>query len=424
MAAAATDSFMEVGDPGSATNLAGSGYTIGATSITVTTTTNWPTNTGVIFGIDTVETDANGNEVRVDGSYCIFQGVVTSATTIGSVSKLYGDDQDYAAGATTRVYITVSTEHTNRMVQALLSQHKQTGAHGAVTADSLTATGTVQGASLISTGDIQHRSISLETIRGELEFDFVASGCVWSGDSYGSTRAASMTSGVVYIGGKRVAVSTVTARSFTASKDTYIDVDNTGTITYTEVTNNAASPALSANNIRLGIIVTGASNIANVGSVNQGQEDKVLPIASSIAYTTTDSLGNLICPRDPKRTVLGYRQILADQGSITSAVDVTGLSCPVLVPANRRIKITGFAGMTNGTSDAYSVLYIFEGASQLQIAGANSRSGSTPEQFRPEKTYFPSAGLHTYKIVAQGSGGTSTVRAGSNAPAFILVELA
>lgn len=140
MAAAATDNFMEVGDPGSATNLAGSGYTIGATSITVTTTTNWPTNTGVIFGIDTIETDAEGNEVRVDGSYCIFQGVVTSATTIGSISKLFGDDQDYAAGASTRVYITVSTEHTNRMIQALLEEHNQNGTHSDITATSVTAT--------------------------------------------------------------------------------------------------------------------------------------------------------------------------------------------------------------------------------------------------------------------------------------------
>lgn len=131
-------------------------------------------------------------------------------------------------------------------------------------------------------------------------FNFVESGCVWSGDSYGSTRNASMTSGVVYIGGKRLTVAAVSARTFTASKDTYVDFadngDGTAAIIYTEVTNNAASPSTlttgtfaDSTHIRNAIIVTGASNIANVGSVNQGQESKVLPISSSLPYQGFDS---------------------------------------------------------------------------------------------------------------------------------------
>lgn len=137
MSASTSDKFLEVGNPGSATNLAGAGYTIGAASITVDTTTNWPTATLVIFGIDVVETDANGEEVRVEGSYCIFEGIVTSSTTIGSVTKLFGDDQDYAAGATTRVYITVSTQQTKKLVDGLVVEHNRDGTHSDITADSL-----------------------------------------------------------------------------------------------------------------------------------------------------------------------------------------------------------------------------------------------------------------------------------------------
>ena len=187
MAAAATDNFMEVGDPGSATNLAGSGYTIGATSITVTTTTNWPTNTGVIFGIDTIETDAEGNEVRVDGSYCIFQGVVTSATTIGSVSKLFGDDQDYAAGASTRVYITVSTEHTNRMIQALLQEHNQDGTHSDITADSATITDltvtnfTIDGTAGADGWSPLGQSVNTVTANGNRSYTLVVNGADTTG---------------------------------------------------------------------------------------------------------------------------------------------------------------------------------------------------------------------------------------------------
>jgi len=139
MAANANDFFIQVGSPGTATNLAGSGYTIGAPSITVDTTTNWPTLTGVIFGIDVIETDSNGNEVRVDGSYCIFEGVVTSGTTIGSVDRIFGTPQNYSAGATTRVYITISTEITNRLVQGLLVEHNQLGQHTLTSNSTLTS---------------------------------------------------------------------------------------------------------------------------------------------------------------------------------------------------------------------------------------------------------------------------------------------
>lgn len=122
-----TDYFTEVGIPGTATNLGGSGYTIGAASITVDTTSGWPTGTGVIFGVDVITTNASGLETRVEGSYNIFAGVVTSATTIGSLSKKFGTAQNYSAGANTRVYITISSEWANRISQGILIHADQDG---------------------------------------------------------------------------------------------------------------------------------------------------------------------------------------------------------------------------------------------------------------------------------------------------------
>ena len=43
--------------------------------------------------------------------------------------------------------------------------------------------------------------------------------------------------------------------------------------------------------------------------------------------------------------VLGYAQVTANQGSITTGSDLTGLSVTVTVPAGRRLKITGFAAI-------------------------------------------------------------------------------
>lgn len=427
MAASASDRFQKVG-MSTATTLSAPGYTIGNTSITVASTTNWPTDTGVTFAVDEVET-VDGQEVRVAGTYNIFRGTVASATSITNLTYVGGDaNKNYSAGASTRVYILVSYAQVNRMIDGILVEHNQDGTHSAVTATSVTATGTVQGATVISTGDIQHRSVSLETIRSEITFDHVASGCVWSGDSYGSTRAASMTSGVVYIGGKRVAVSSVTARSFTASKDTYIDVDNTGTLTYTEVTNNAASPALAASSIRLGIIVTGASNIANAGSVNQGQENKVLPIASSVAYSVTDSLGNLICPRDPNRRILGYKQITANDTN-TGAISVTtGLTCPVIVPTGRKVRVSAWGQTITGSTSPFDVsLAVYDGT---VAAGTRLAVGTTTI---PTNNYIghvtasalttPTSTSKTYEAGHTSSGGNGILQASATSPAYIMVEL-
>lgn len=260
-------------------------------------------------------------------------------------------------------------------------------------------------------------------------YDHVSSGMVWSGDSYGSTRAASMTAGVIYNAGKQISVSAVTARTFTASKDTYIDVDGTGTLVYTEVANNAASPALAAGSIRIGIIITAAGSIANVGSVNQGQQDKVLPIASSVPYSVTDSLGNLICPRDPKRQILGYRQRTSNFTAGAGPTQVTELSCPVIVPANRKIKVTAFCSKLSNTlaGASNSRMTVWDGAvagtqvgqAEHTSAGANYGATSTAESI-----LSPASGSKTYNVGLTNVGGTlATMEASSVAPMFIMVEL-
>lgn len=140
MSAAATDKFLKTGLPGTAASLAAPGYTIGDSSITISSSTDWPTDTGVVFGIDVAEI-VNSQEVRMDGSYCVFSGVVTSGTVISNLSLEYGTPQNYAAGALTRVYITISTIHNERLIDGILAEHKQTGAHSDVHADTVTVTG-------------------------------------------------------------------------------------------------------------------------------------------------------------------------------------------------------------------------------------------------------------------------------------------
>lgn len=168
MAASSTDYFTKVGSPGTATTLAAPGHTIGGTSINVGSTSNWSTDTGVIFAIDTVSI-VNGVEVRNVGSYTEWEGVVTSATTIGSMVVRYGSDQNYPAGATTRVYIPVASSKENRMVDGLLVSHNQDGTLQTIAANKV-ATASIQD-SAVTTAKIADASITnakLSTAAGEI----------------------------------------------------------------------------------------------------------------------------------------------------------------------------------------------------------------------------------------------------------------
>lgn len=436
MSASTTDKFKKVG-ASTVTTLASPGKALGATSINVGSTTNYPTDTGIVIAIR--EVDSNGELVA--GTYTEWFATVSSATSLAiDAAPAYGSDRVYTAGSTTQVYIPTSAKAQNDLIDGILAQHNQDGTHKAITAPSVTATGTVQGATVVSTGDVQIRSTSLETIASERFFDHVASGCVLSGTGYGSTLAWSLTSGVVYINGRRLTVAAASG-TVTASKDTYFDLNDPGTGTVATlvntggniVANNAASPALAANNVRVGIVVTGATNIASAGSVNQGQEDKVLPIASSIAYSVTDSLGNLICPRDPNRKILGYRQQTSNVGGFsTTHALVGGLSCPVIVPTGRKVKIVvEYPVLTPATALGELQGSIWEGTAgsgtQLQLMKEQSESaGTTNSNMHLEATRTPSSTSVTYQAGAgnNGSGSsTTTVNCSTTAPAYIRVEL-
>jgi hypothetical protein len=98
----------------------------------------------------------------------------------------------------------------------------------------------------------------------EFIYHFAYSGLVPSADSLNSTRNGSMTSGIYYCNGKRISLAAVTARSYTASKDTYVIADDAGTLTYTEVANGGTPPTLASNQMFIAMVVTGASAITKV----------------------------------------------------------------------------------------------------------------------------------------------------------------
>lgn len=123
MAAATTDKFKKVG-ASTVTSLAAPGKAIGATSITVGSTTNYPLDTGVVVAIRVVDTAG----ALVSGTYTEWNAIVTSATSLTlDPTPAYGSDQVYAAGSSTQVYISVAANAHNQMVDGLLVAHDQDG---------------------------------------------------------------------------------------------------------------------------------------------------------------------------------------------------------------------------------------------------------------------------------------------------------
>lgn len=133
MAASTSDKFKKTG-ASTVTTLAAPGKALAATSITVGSTTNYPTDTGIVVAIRQVDSEGE----LVAGTYTEWSATVTSGTTLAIVATpVYGSDQVYPAGSTTQVFIPVSSYAHNQMVDGLSQEHKQTGAHGDVTADSV-----------------------------------------------------------------------------------------------------------------------------------------------------------------------------------------------------------------------------------------------------------------------------------------------
>ena len=125
MPASPQDKFKKVG-ANTVTSLAAPGKNLAATSINVGSTTNYPTDTGLVIGIRIV--DSNGN--AMPGTYTEWNGMYDSPTSLTIESTpVYGTDQVYGAGATTQVFLMVSSSLHNQMVDGLLTEHTQSGGH-------------------------------------------------------------------------------------------------------------------------------------------------------------------------------------------------------------------------------------------------------------------------------------------------------
>ena len=178
MAAQLTDKFKKVG-ASTVTTLAAPGKALAASSINVGSTTNYPTDTGIVIAIRTV--DSNGDLVA--GTYTEWNAIVSSGTSLTiATTPRYGSDRVYSAGSTTQVFIPLSSSAHNQLVDGLLVEHNQDGTHSDVTSDTITnagltttdtltvTTGTTLPAGDIGTADIADGAVTPDKWTNQYKF--------------------------------------------------------------------------------------------------------------------------------------------------------------------------------------------------------------------------------------------------------------
>lgn len=126
--------------------------------------------------------------------------------------------------------------------------------------------------------DLRPMAFTPQRVAGDTSIDLVGAGLLWSQDS---GLIGQMTSGYALIG-KTSVTKGYLKHTFTASKDTYVDLaigdkpTSVDDLTYTEVSNGAAAPALAADSIRLAKVVTDGSGITGV--TTSGVDSNGVPI--------------------------------------------------------------------------------------------------------------------------------------------------
>jgi hypothetical protein len=112
------------------------------------------------------------------------------------------------------------------------------------------------------------------------------------------TLTSNISTGSAWIDGVRVEIP-VTAKTYTALKDTYIDISSLGVITYVEVANGAGIPAVTTDNLRISKVVTSLTAITSVTSLSSIVHNNSYNIGPlNIKWTPSNFFRNLSGPEE------------------------------------------------------------------------------------------------------------------------------
>lgn len=123
--------------------------------------------------------------------------------------------------------------------------------------------------------------------------------------------------------------------------------------------------------------------------------------------------------------LIGYSQATTNQTLIGGGeTDLTDLTVTLTMPAGRQVKITVALIFQRTVADGRTNIIIYEDASQIQFGNVQPVFANQSISLEKTITRAPTAGSHTWKVIAYTASGTgtSTLAAAVNFPALLYVE--
>ena len=200
--------------------------------------------------------------------------------------------------------------------------------------------------------------------------DYVYSGATIA---QASGLIASISSGVVYINGRRLTLNAA-SKTFTASKDTYVDVvalsgTNTATLSYTEVNSGVSGSAPVSNGLHIGMIQTHTASITRTvqaGTDVLGNPIKTpSPTAPVLISNPYKFRARRVAAFNSTSSSLSLIQFDTEDFDTNNNFDVTTNKGRYTVPVSGFYQINARSGSAN--AGGYATCAIYKNGSLLQI---------------------------------------------------------
>jgi hypothetical protein len=196
-------------------------------------------------------------------------------------------------------------------------------------------------------------TLSNDPLRPIVAPNFVVSGGVVA---LSSGLVGTFSNIVFYQNGRKYSGTSIANKTYNASNDTYVDItgnaDGTVTVTYTAVANNAAAPALSANNLRIAKVVTNGSAITGVTQTGSDSLSNFIYTAANQSIVPTRDDNTTITTQGRTATVHGWGYIQAggtvNSMSKTVALPITFKTVPIIMISPAGDVASGPASLGSG----------------------------------------------------------------------------
>ena len=267
-------------------------------------------------------------------------------------------------------------------------------------------------------------STDIASVANPLVRDFYSVGeYVYSGLTIATsaTLASTITAGVAFVNNDgdsttHLVITAATAKTFTASKDTYVFLSYTGSFQYKEVANGAAQPSTDANYLVIAKVVTSGTAITSVTDLR-----RTTPTNMRIY---TDIKDGLVISRDTTTaTTIGIGRGEVELGA------GDGGNRRNTATTNIDFTTTGEGGLDTGAIAANTYYYLYAYASSTSESGYTGIASTTEDAATVESnaalSYTPRmvGWVRSYTTGALSLDSSGAYRIGADAPNIAYLTL-